>query len=360
VERCEQRDTPQWNNRAVKWPTFVKRVASVLWPFAHPYVPSYDPLARRRVRAAADALVTLKCWPGKEATSKEAAQLAVRRSLDLQRLTRTSSRLRQFEAASLLARSSLETTIIGIWCVVDESAIQAMQRENAYSFERMMTPLVGSMFLPPGAIKTAVGKLGTPAPFTLKKPLKAIKKAESPSAAQGLYDTYYSPLSAFFGHGRGVALLRHVRWEDRIAERAAFPWAKRSPSHLADLCLGILCCAVAGPDHPDYELFRRYACYHDRRTASPLGGMAAGHLIRDLRPSPSRVASAFREMQDAVEYTMSPDWKEIAHPEKVARVEQALTAIFGAFGMITADLSHEYAVHLVYLIDAREASSPRP
>lgn len=196
----------------MKWVRFARRVSAVLWPYARPYVPAYDPLVRRRVRGAARRLVTLDRWPGKEATSKDAAQLSVLRSLDLQRLTRTSSRLKQHEAAALLARASVETTIVGIWCMCDGSGVEAMQSDNAYSVERLMLPLLGSIFLPPDAVKTAVGKLGTPRRFFIGVPLESIKRADGPRAAQRPYDIYYGPLSSFFARGTGMSLMRHTKW----------------------------------------------------------------------------------------------------------------------------------------------------
>lgn len=341
----------------MKWLRFVRVVGSVIWPFAHPFVPSYDPLSRRRVRQAARGLVTLTRWPGKEATSKEAAQLALLRSLELQRLTRNSSRLRQHEAAALLARSAVETTIIGIWCICDDNAIKALSKDNAYSLERLMLPLLSSMFLPPDAVKTAVAKLDVPHRFFIKTPLEAIEKNQGSPVAQSLYEVYYGHLSSFFGHGTGLSLLRHTAWDDRLTEHASFPWAKRSPAHLVDVCLGVLCAAAAGSEHPNYKLFVRYASFHEKRTAIPLGGIAGVHLVRDAELSLRSIVDAFREMQAVADFAISEAWGEATSGAKVERVEQGLTTIFAAFGLKTPEITRLYVEHLVHLIDARNEGS---
>jgi hypothetical protein len=282
-------------------------------------------------------------------------QLAILRSLDLQRLTRASTRLRQHEAASLLARASIETAIVGMWAMCDDSAIKVLSKDNAYSVEKLMMPLVGSLFLPPDAIKTAVAKFGTPHRFFIRTPLNAIKEAKGSPAAQSLYDIYYAHLSAFFGHGTGPSLMRHVGWDDHLKDKASFPWAKRSPAHLADACLGALCIVAAGPEHSDRKLFTRYAVYHDQRTALPLGAIAGVHLARDAGLSLVGMIRSFRNIQAVVDFATGPSWGESTHESRVERVEQGLSTVFAGFGMRTAELTRQFAGHLVHLREERDA-----
>lgn len=307
------------------------------------------------MRRAARALVTLDRWAGKEATSNEAAQLAILRSLDLQRLTRASARLRQYEAAALLARASIEMAIVGMWAICDDNAIKVLSKDNAYSVEKLVMPLVGSLFLPPDAIKNAVAKFDTPHRFFIGTPLNAIKEAKGSPAAQSLYEMYYGHLSAFFGHGTGLSLMRHVGWDDQLKDQASFPWSKRSPAHLTDVCLGALCLVAAGPEHPDANLFRRYAVDHDQRTALPLGAIAGVHLARDGGLSLAGVIESFREMQAVADFATGACWGEVTHESRVERVEQGLTAAFAGFGMRTAEMTTQYSRHLVHLWEERDA-----
>jgi hypothetical protein len=71
-------------------------------------MPCPDLLARRRVQRRARAFVTVKTWPEDQATSKDAAQLAMLRLLSLQRQTRRGVRTRQREASAMLAPASVE------------------------------------------------------------------------------------------------------------------------------------------------------------------------------------------------------------------------------------------------------------
>lgn len=337
---------------------FAKQLGEVLWPFARPYVPSYDPRRRKEVREAARRLVTLDRWPGLDATSKEVAQLAVLRLLDLQRLTRASARLRQHEAAAMLSRASVETTIVGIWCMCDENAVKAMQSDNAASVKRMLLPLIGSVLLPPpDAVNTLVAKLGVPKRFVLTRPLGAIKRTGGTPAAQQLYDTYWAALSSNFAHGTGVSLLRHVNGNDELTDEAAFPWVKRSPAHLADLCVGVLCSVVAGSEHPDYRLFTDYATCHDRRTAGLLGGIAVGHLVHESGASSAGVIGALRELKAVVDFRTSPEWNDATTEVRVDQTRRGLTAIFGCLGMATEDLTRQFAEHIVGIVDATEAGA---
>jgi hypothetical protein len=64
-------------------------------------------------------LVAREPWPQDEATATglDFAQFAMLRLLFLQRDTRRAVRTRQREATGLLARTSMETCILGLWCL---------------------------------------------------------------------------------------------------------------------------------------------------------------------------------------------------------------------------------------------------
>jgi hypothetical protein len=79
------------------------------WPYP-------DLIGRSRMRHGARKLVQLRTWPDMAATSDQAAQLALLRLLWLQRQTRCAVRGRHREAAAMLARASLETLLLGLYC----------------------------------------------------------------------------------------------------------------------------------------------------------------------------------------------------------------------------------------------------
>jgi hypothetical protein len=85
-----------------------------IWQLARPFLlaalPVFDLLSRYRVRKVAANLVTCNPWPGLAATGEDAAQFAVLRLRWLQRETRRSVRGRNAEAATVLARASIETS----------------------------------------------------------------------------------------------------------------------------------------------------------------------------------------------------------------------------------------------------------
>jgi hypothetical protein len=77
-------------------------------------LPVPDLMTRIRIRRTAGRLATCDPWPGMAATGLDAAELALLRVLWLQRQTRRAVRSRQPEAAVMLARVTIETTITGL------------------------------------------------------------------------------------------------------------------------------------------------------------------------------------------------------------------------------------------------------
>jgi hypothetical protein len=71
---------------------FIKRIAPYLRIVILGMLPCPDPVSRYRMRRAARRLVTLRTWPGMDATSEQAAQLAMLRLLSLQRQARRAVR----------------------------------------------------------------------------------------------------------------------------------------------------------------------------------------------------------------------------------------------------------------------------
>lgn len=95
----------------------VGRFGCFIWRLICFNVAAFDPFRRRRVRAAAKRLIPAKAWATDDATAEEIARVALLRVLFLQQETRRAARHGQREAAAMLARASIETTISGLFCI---------------------------------------------------------------------------------------------------------------------------------------------------------------------------------------------------------------------------------------------------
>lgn len=84
------------------------------------------------MRHQAFRLITCKRWPGDNAKGSEAAQLALLRLLYLQQLIRRAVRARRTEEAALLARSTVDACIVGLYCLHSGtvSAIMKLRSEG--------------------------------------------------------------------------------------------------------------------------------------------------------------------------------------------------------------------------------------
>jgi hypothetical protein len=110
---------------------FAKRV----WPYVRIAIlgmlPCPDVASRYRMRRAARRLVSLKTWPGMNAASADVAQLAMLRLLWLQRETRRAVRARHREAAVMLARASVETLLLGLYCLREKKAVDQLNAASS-------------------------------------------------------------------------------------------------------------------------------------------------------------------------------------------------------------------------------------
>ncbi len=77
--------------------------------------------------------------------------------------------------------------------------------------------------------------------------------------AVNLYEAYYSPLSHFFPHSSGFALMRHVRADGKLQRRPAFPWVRRSAVRIADGCAGLMAAHIADKTGVPANGFLRHA-----------------------------------------------------------------------------------------------------
>ena len=113
-----------------------------VWRQARPFLlgtlPVVDLPSRYRVRRLAVSLVECDPWPGMAATGEDAAQLAILRLRRLQRETRCAVRGRHAEAATLLARASIETLITGLYCLHEQDAVARLQAETNIMITNIM------------------------------------------------------------------------------------------------------------------------------------------------------------------------------------------------------------------------------
>lgn len=234
----------------------------------------YPDLPRRvRVRHRARVLATREPWPRDEAavTGEGYAQLALLRLLALQRATRRAVQTHQRESAPLLARTAMETCIIGLWCLHDPDAARKLRESEIQVVPSLLTFMSSAGILPDSVIREAVRALGQPRKLPdVRSMTEQIDSQTGATLAIHLYDTAYRPASQYFTHASGAALLRHVTAEYRYSAKPANSWARRAPVRLTDACVGLLAGALANQVAEPAELFVRYSEGHATRVLPPL------------------------------------------------------------------------------------------
>ena len=216
----------------------------------------------------------------------------------------------------------------------------------------MLAPLRGSVFLPADAIGLAISQIDEqPKRLRPDQTLQELEMGGGPKGARQLYESVYQPLSAAFAHGSGVALMRHVRQDDRLISRAHFPWVKRSPAHVADACAGLLCAVLTGGAvHPSHRRFVSYADHHAAYVSTVIGGMAVGHAFRHSVRSLRSLGVALHALRDFDVFVRSASWAEASTEEKAQKTELVLREIFSCFGIATEAWTGMYAQMLVSLL----------
>jgi len=261
------------------------------WQQARPFLlaalPVPDLLSRYRVRRLAADLVKCDPWPGMAATGEDAAQLALLRLRRLQHDTRRAVRSRQDEAAVMLARVSIETLITGLYCLYEEDAVARLQAENMRNLPLLLKFLTDAGVIPVNVLDECIRRLdyGQPARGpSVESMARAVDKAIGARAAIDLYDRFYRPSSALNLHGGGLALLRHVREDDHLTRRPSRTWARRSPTRIADACLGALVATLARRASRPSQLADNYTERHFDRALAPMITVSSSGISRLLTP----------------------------------------------------------------------------
>ncbi len=312
-----------------------------LWPAARPYVrvlmlsllPAPDLFSRHKVRRTARSLVKCDPWPGMEATGTDAAQLALLRLLFLQKATRKAVRTRQDEAATMLARMSIETLITGLYCIHEPTAVARLQGEQMRQLPRMVEFLVDAGLLSADVLAECIQRLdlGDPA----KGPdvwsmAERVDAATGASVATRLYDRFYRPTSNLALHAGAASLLRHVRDDGSITRRPSRVWGRRSPARIADTCLGALTAVLAHQVGAPCQHAARYADRHGERIFAPVVAISLGGIGRGLRPR--QIWMAIGRLRTFGEYVQSG--KDADDPEvRTARIRAEMECLLAIPGL---------------------------
>ncbi|WP_426502991.1 hypothetical protein ACPPVO_35940 [Dactylosporangium sp. McL0621] len=281
----------------------------------------YPDLARRiRVRRSAYALATHDPWPNSESefTDLGYARLALLRLLRLQHDTRRVVQMRQHEAAAQLARTAVETCILGLWCLYTPNARDKIRGDELKAAPSLLAFLSHVEMIPDAVIRQAVSALGQPEKLPDVRSMTAqIDSKTGAKLAIVLYDMVYRPASHFFTHATNSALQRHVRADLRYARRPAKVWVRRTPVRLADACVGLLAGAIANSVAAPAELFRQYAMDHAARVLPPVLAAAGKGVVRTLGLGDLLVT--LREAREVKAY-LSQDGPSIARDERETRL----------------------------------------
>lgn len=261
--------------------SYTKALASALVRGLLPYP---DPRRRRGVRRSARELVACEPWPGDAATGADVAQLALLRVLWLQRQIRRAARTRSHEAAVLLARSSLEATLLGIYCLGQDDVVGRLASANAKATIKMLGYLVDDGVLSKEVLEKTISAIAEPknAP-DLWQMVAAVEKRSGGAGAISLYRRFYVPTSTFFVHANAASLLRHVNADDGLSERPISPWMLRSAVRVGDACVGLLATAIALHAGSEASGLAAYGDDHLKRAFTPVAVMAGKGFRRAVQ-----------------------------------------------------------------------------
>ncbi len=273
-------------------------VGGFIWRLICLNVASFDPLRRRRVRAAAKRLVPTKAWATKDATADEIARVALLRVLFLQRETRRAARHVEGEASAMLARASMETAISGLFCIYVPGAEKLFEGEMSKRTKRLFAGITEAAGIA-GMLDDALAHIGSSKLPSVTGMVAQIVANGGAAGIGSLHTDFYDQVSTLYVHGGPLGLSRHVHpRSEATRERPYSAWSKRSAVHISDAMVGLLAATIAGDGHPDSALFRTYEQTHFRVTWKPLAFVARGlmaaradfrylpdmiHVVRHLR-----------------------------------------------------------------------------
>jgi hypothetical protein len=242
------------------------------------------------------------------ATGEDSAMLALRRLLWLQRQTRRAVRGRQREAAMMLARVTVETTITGLYSLYEPDAVAELQAEHVRSWTPLVQFLADADFIPKAVLSECISRaeLGPPARGpSIETMAQRVDTSMVGTVAMDLYKRFYRPASTFAVHGGAAALLLHVDDDDKLIRKPAPVGGRRSPARVADACLGALTAVVAQRAGGDNKLAVKYADKHAKRATPPIIAMALSRPWSIFLLRPSQLLAVWRQLKQAETYVQS-------------------------------------------------------
>jgi hypothetical protein len=299
-------------------------------------LPYPDLPRRRRIRSAARNLVTLKRWTGSEATGVDAAMLAVLHLLWLQRETRRAVRGHQAEGAVLLARASIETCILGLYCLYADDAVVRLQAANIKSMHGMLAEITKDGLVSQATVDGAMESFGKQGPhLKIWDMVQRVEKEPGRAGIVSLYRNFYMPTSNMFAHPSAATLLRHVGSDGQLTDRPDLPWSRRSAVRTADACLGLLATAVAEATGDPPEVFARYAEDHRSRMLTPFVFIVGQGFRQSVKWG--RLLRAILGLRDLRAYLAGPGMRD-SPEERGVRIRESFEKAFSTIQPSSSEL----------------------
>jgi hypothetical protein len=296
--------------------------ARLAWNTIRALLPYPDLPRRVRMRHRAFRLITIDRWPADDAvTNTEAAQVALLRSLYLQRIARRAARRRQREEAAFIARAAVDNVLVGLYCLYCDDAVKELTGGEHLAIRRVTAYLTrdDGLFSREAVLAgaDAMGERGHD--LNLKNVAEWLTDKKGLDIAIQLYEGYYSALSHFFAHSSGFALMRHVRADGKLRRRPAFPWTRRSAVRIADGCVGLLAAHIAYKTGLRNNGFLQYANGHLGRALTPTYVATSKQWLR--RIGWRNLPGILRRISALGRYVRSPD-AQISPAEREAHVRR--------------------------------------
>jgi len=295
-------------------------------------LPYPDVWRRRTIRRSARALIIAEPWPGNDATPLELTQFALARSLWLQEEMHRAVGMRQREAAALLARVAVENTLVGLWCLYAKEPMDRLRGQNALALGSLLKPLVGN---DPqrqelvNLLQRVIGGSGSLPNLGVMAQL--VRDKSGADLGTDLHQRIYSPLSTFFAHSNGLALLRHVKKDGTISVRPSYPWSTRSAARIADGSVGVLAAVVASRSNRPTQVFIDYMNAHLKRALVPLIFMVPSSRSGSIWWM--RLPSALHNLIDGMRYYDSVEFEDDEWSAKYERVKHSLGVMLEVYAV---------------------------
>ncbi len=337
-----------------------RRIWQITRPFLLGALPVLDLPSRYRVRRLAARLVACDPWPGMAATGEDAAQLAVLRLRWLQVATRRAVRTRKAEASILLARASVETLVVGLYCIHELGAVAQLQAESMRNLPLLLRFATDAGVIPASVLDECVSRLGYGAsargPST-EAMAAAVDKSLGARAAIDLYDRFYRPASTLSMHSGAASLLRHVRDDERLTRRPNRMWTRRTPVRIADACVGALAANLARRAGTPSRVADRYTERHFDRAVTPVIAMTGGSAIGRLM-APRQLVTTIAMLRGLDRYVKSG--QDAGNPmARVAHIRAGMAALLlPAMPNLPAGALDPFLDHVAETLATETASSP--